>query len=398
MLPGTHHPRPSRGRVVVWGLLAAYPFGGMTWQVLHYLAGLRRLGFDAWYVEDSDRYLLSAQDFSRTGECDANVEFLARHMEAIGLGQRWVFRQPHSRTVYGALDFAGLQQLYADAEAVFNLCGAQELLPWHDAIRCLVYVQTDPVHDQVRVANGDQEKIAELDRYRHLFTYGENLGEPDCLVPIERYQWHKTRPPVCVDWWEGPPPADDAPLTSVLKWQHEAKDVLWRGTTWHWSKHLEFQRFVSVAEAAAMPLELAISAVPPGDLKELHARGWRTRPSSSVADPAAYREYIRGSLGEFTAAKEQYVAPRSGWFSDRSVCYLASGRPVITQETAFSKYVPVGEGLFAFETVEAARAAIGAVAADYARHSSRAGEIARAYFGAERVLEDMMSIVESVAV
>ena len=399
MLPHAYPPA-TRGRIIVWGLLASYPFGGMTWQVLHYVAGLRRLGYDVWYVEDSDRFLLNASDFSRTGAWQTNVEYLACHMQAIGFGDRWVFRPPRNAdATCGALDFEGLKDLYRDADAVINVCGAQELLPWHEAIRCLVYVQTDPVSDQVAVACGDTSKVAELDAYHHLFTYGENIGEPDCLVPVDRYTWHKTRPPVCVDWWDGAPvPADGAALTSVLKWQHEAKDVRWRGDTWHWSKHREFRRFVDVADFSTLPLELAISSVPQGDLDELHRHGWRTRPSASVADPAAYRDYIRSSMGEFTAAKEQYVAPKSGWFSDRSVCYLAAERPVITQETGFSKYVPSGQGLFAFSTVEEALAAIDAVRSDYPLQSRRAREVASEYFAAERVLADMMAVVERVAV
>ena len=394
------YPPATRGKLIVWGLLASYPFGGMTWQVLHYVAGLRRLGYDVWYVEDSDRFLLDAADFSLTGEFRANVDYLDRQMQAIGLGDRWVFRPPrNAAATCGALGFEGLKQLYRDADAVINVCGAQELLSWHDAIRCLVYVQTDPVSDQVAVACGDTCKIAELDAYRHLFTYGENIGEPDCLVPVERYAWHKTRPPVCIDWWDGaPPPAAEAALTSVLKWQHEAKDVEWNGATWHWSKHREFRRFLPVANRSPLPLELAISSVPEDDLDELHRHGWRTRPSASAADPAAYRDFIRSSIGEFTAAKEQYVVPRSGWFSDRSVCYLAAERPVITQETGFSKYVPAGEGLFAFSTIAEAVAAIEAVRSDYPRQSRRAREIADEYFGAERVLGGMMAVVEQVAV
>jgi len=394
------YPPATRGRLIVWGLLGSYPFGGMTWQVLHYVAGFRHLGYDVWYVEDSDRYLLNANDFSRTSDVRTNVEFLARHMKAIGLEDRWVFRPPRdAAATCGALDFEGLRRLYRDADAVINLCGAQELLPWHDAVRCLVYVQTDPVSDQVAVASGDERKTSELRAYDHLFTYGENLGEADCRVPADGFTWHKTRPPVCVDWWEDAPPLlGGAALTSVLKWQHEAKDVQWQGETWHWSKHREFRRFLAVGERSSLPLELAISSVPGRDLGELRDHGWRTRPSASVSDPGAYRDYIRSSIGEFTASKEQYVVPRSGWFSDRSVCYLASGRPVITQETGFSKYIPTGEGLLAFSTVEEAAAAIEAVSGDYALQSRRANEIARAYFGADRVLRDMVELIERVAV
>lgn len=386
------YPPPTRGVVVVWGLLASYPFGGMTWQVLHYLVGLRRLGFDVWYVEDSDRYLYDAETFERTTAYESNLAFLSRQMAAIGLEDRWIFRPPVTENVcFGAKDFAGLAALYQETDAVLNLCGAQELHDRHLASRCLVFVETDPVENQIRVALGDQDKIEELDAYSYLFTYGENLGASDCLVPMERYTWHPTRPPVMLDWWntEGAGPENEA-LTTVAKWMHTGKDVTWQGETWHWSKHYEFNRFLGLPSKASLPLELAVSAISQDEIDGLHRHGWRTVSSDDMLDPDSYRNYICTSKGEFTVAKEQYVRPRSGWFSDRSVCYLAAGRPVVTQETGFSKFIPTGEGLFAFSNADEAVVAIDAIAADYARHSCAAREIAREYFATERVLADLM--------
>jgi hypothetical protein len=389
------YPPAVRGRIIVWGLLASYPFGGMTWQVLHYLAGLRRLGFDVWYVEDSDRYMLSAETYERTTAYLPNVEYLSRYMNRLGLDDRWVFRPPCSEGVcYGARDLAGLKELYRQADAVINLCGAQELREEHSGIACLIYVETDPVENQVYVALGDQSLIGELDAYKFLFTYGENLGADDCPVPMERYRWYPTRPPVCVDWWDpNAPPAPGSALTTVANWMHAGKDVVWRGETWHWSKHLEFKRFINLPSMAALPLELAVGAISEEELDELHRRGWRTVSSGDLKDPDLYRAYIRASGGEFTASKERYVRPRSGWFSDRSVCYLAAGRPVVTQETGFGKFIPTGEGLFSFSTEEEAVSAIAAIVADYTRHSSAAREIAREYFATDRVLTDLMSKV-----
>jgi hypothetical protein len=384
-------PPARRGVVVLWGLLASFPFGGMTWQVLHHIAGLRRLGFDVWYVEDSDRPVYSATSYLITEDCRENIAYLAHYMEAIGLKDRWIFREPGSRRCSGARDAAGLRRLYGEADAVLNLCGAQEPRPEHDAIRRLAYLQTDPVADQVAVANGDTARIRDLDRYDQLFTYGENLGAPDCLAPTDGYRWIATRPPVCVDWWEGAgPPAEGAALTTIAKWTHTGKDVSWRGETWHWSKDYEFSEFLDVAGRSRLPLELAVSSITDGELQRLRDHGWRTIPSSTAKDPPAYRDYIRRSLGEFTVAKEQYVRPRSGWFSDRSVCYLAAGRPVVMQATGFEKYVPVGQGLLAFTNADEAVAAIESVAADYERHARAAHEIARRHFAAEVVLDDVM--------
>jgi hypothetical protein len=390
-----NHPSPlpasSRGTVVVWGLLASFPFGGMTWQVLHHLAGLRRIGFDVWYVEDSDRPVYSATSYLTTEDTTANVAYLARYMELVGLADRWIFRTPGTRECSGARDFEGLMRLYRDAGAVLNLCGAQEQLAYHDAIRCLAYLQTDPVADQVAAASGDDERIRDLARYDFLFSYGSNLGAADCLSPTAGYRWIPTWPPVCVDWWRGaPPPTEGAAMTTVAKWSHTGKDVTWRGETWHWSKDYEFRAFMDLPDRSPLPLEMAVSSIDGADLGRLREHGWRTLPSATAKDPPAYRAYIQGSLGEFTVAKEQYVRPRSGWFSDRSVCYLAAGRPVVMQATGFEKRLPVGEGLLAFRNTDEAVDALTAVAGDYGAHARAASEIAREYFGAERVLEAVM--------
>ena len=385
------YPPATRGKVVVWGLLASSAFGGMVWQVYHYLVALRRLGFDVWYVEDSDRLLYDTKTYHPTEDFTANVELLGGFMQQIGFSRRWVFGRPASNgACLGALDRAALQVLYQDAEVAINLCGAQELQNVSADLKCLVYLETDPVQLQVGVASGDQSTIEMLDAYHHLFTYGENIGFPDCLVPVQRYNWQPTRPPVCLDLWTATPPGKGASLTSVANWKHKGKDVVWKGEAWRWSKHHEFRKFIQLPRKARLPMELAVGAISEAEKRQLEAYGWRTRPSGSLDDPRAYRHYIQGSLGEFTVAKEQYVRPRSGWFSDRSVCYLAAGRPVITQDTTFSKFVPTGQGLFAYTSEDEALTAIEAIAKDYEQHSAMAAEIAREYFDAQRVVGDML--------
>lgn len=389
----THaYPPAQRGSLIVWGGLAASPFGGMTWQVLHHLAGLRRLGFDVWYVEDSDTPVYDPVTYWPSADYGANVAYLARHMEQLGLAERWIFRPPgiYDRCV-GARDIAGLQQLYKDAEAVLNLCGTHQPRPEHQSIRCLVYLETDPVANQVQVASGDAGTIATLAAHQHIFSYGENLGAPDCRVPVQRFHWQPTRPPVCLDWWAtSAPPAAGAALTTVANWKHTGKDLVWQGETYYWSKHYEFQRCITLPQGAALPLELAIGSMSDADQAQMQQHGWRIVSSLKVAEPGAYRAYIQASSGEFTVAKDQNIRLRSGWFSDRSACYLAAGRPVITQDTGFGNILPTGAGLFAFTTTEEAREAIATVAHDYARQSAAARHIAQEYFAAERVLGDVL--------
>ncbi len=386
------YPPPKRGRLVVWGFLASAPYGGMTWQVLHYLVGFRRLGFDVWYVSDSDTLVFNPTIGSRTLDYAENVEFVSRWMEFLGLEDRWIFRPPGIYdTCLGCCDMDGLMKLYKEADAVFNVCGAQELKPYHENIKSLVYLQTDPVFDQIAIAKGDLKKIEEFDAYSHLFTYGVNLGSTECPVPIKRYNWKPTRPPVYPDWWIAKTPPDSkAPLTTVMNWKTKGKDTYWNGQTWHWEKNHAFQPFINLPYKSKLPLELAVGRMDEHDMTLLRSKGWRIVPVDGLVNPSSYRKYILRSLGEFTAVKELYVLSRSGWFSDRSVCYLASGRPVVTQETGFGNFIPTGEGLFSFTTEDEALAAIETVASDYEHQSNSAREIAQEYFDAELVLKDVL--------
>jgi hypothetical protein len=244
------------------------------------------------------------------------------------------------------------------------------------------------------VAKGDNETIANLERYRYLFTYGENLGADDCLIPIEYFTWHPTRPPVIVDWWQ---PQESLPaakrFTTVTSWAHTWNDVTWQGELWRWSKVHEFRKLQALPQHCSVPLELAVAGIGDDEAEQFRASGWHLRASSEISDPQRYRDYIEGSLGEFTVTKEQVVRPRTGWFSDRSVCYLAAGRPVVTQETGFSNFLPCGEGLLPFLTEEEAIQALETITADYERHSAAALEIAQEYFDADIVLRRMMATI-----
>jgi hypothetical protein len=392
------YPPADKGLVVVWGMLAHLPFGGMTWQVLHHLVGLRRLGFDVWYVEDSDRYPYTLDGAERTLDFDRNIDFMHRHLAQVGLGDRWVFRSPiDPDDTSGALDINGLTRLYRDADAVLNLCGAQELLPRHDVISCLVYLETDPVVSQVSVAKGEKSWIEPLDRYRHHFTYGTNLGASDCPVPLERYEWVTTVPPVVTDWWTTDhPPGDGAAMTTILQWSTAGRSVEWRGETWHWRKDIELHRYLDLPARAPVPIEAAIRVREPerAAAEALVSHGWRMRSAAALDDPFEYRRYIQNSLGEFSVAKHQYVASRSGWFSDRTVCYLAAGRPAVVQDTAFRAPVELQQcGLRVFRSMDEAIEMVHAVAATYAVDSAMARVVAREVFEAERVMGAVMSRV-----
>ncbi len=361
---------------------------GVTWQAMHYLAGLRALGCDVFYVEDSGAPPYDPASGGVAIDPSPNVAYLATVMRRLDLAERWAYWDAQ-RDVWHGLDAPQVRALYGSANAIFNLCGATRLRPEHRQGARLCYVETDPIYEQIRVANGDADSIAFLAEHDLLFTYGELLGTPSCTVPVERFTWIPTRPPVALDEWAPRDPG--TAYRTVATWENKGKNVEFRGETYQWTKHRNFLRMIDVPRQARTRVELAMDPLDAGVRADLERHGWTlVDPRPISADVDAYRGFVEGARGELTVAKDIYVRPRSGWFSDRSVCFLAAGRPVVTQETGFSERVPSGRGLLAFATVEEAAAALRTVEGDYASHARAAREIAAEYFAAERVLGAML--------
>ena len=254
MIPSQKYPPATRGKIIVWGFLASYPFGGMVWQVLHHLVGFRRLGFDVWYVEDSNNPIYDPNNWEPAISSIPNIRYLKQKWKRLVLGTvgyfdllNGIILLSHVKFASGLWIFPGLRRLYKEADAVFNLCGSHRVRPDHEGIRCLVLLQTDPVVPQIQVAEGEQAVIQDFDQYDFLFSYGENLGSPDCLVPVMRYTWHPTRPPVCTDWWgRNGSPSPHKKLTTISNWQNLGRDIVWKGETYFWRKDLEFKKFVDL--------------------------------------------------------------------------------------------------------------------------------------------------------
>ena len=383
--------RPSRGRIIVFGILFWYPLAGVTYQFLHYLIGLRRLGYDPYYVEDSGRWIYDPVLNDLSPDASRNVQAVAQVLDAYGFGDRWAFRgnYPGGRC-YGMTDDQ-IRKLYRDADAFLNVTGAQEIR--EDHLRCprRIYVESDPFASQVKVASGDAETIAALAAHDTHFSFGENLGQPDCLVPVERFTWLPTRQPVALDLWQHDRPLNDSRYTTITTWRNTGKDITFRGERFYWTKDREFEKFLDLPRQREVAFELAVSVDEPVRGR-LTTHRWHQRDSVDLSvDFTVYRRYIEGSRGEFTVARDQYVRPRTGWFSDRSACYLAAGRPVITQETGFSKFIPTGRGLFAFTTMDDVLAALDSIESDYEGHCRAARELAEEYFSAERVVGSLMA-------
>ena len=382
-----------RDRAIYAGYLVRCPLGGYAWQVLHYLEGLRALGWDVVFYEDTGHAEHAfdpergVSDVEYGYGCRFAADFLGRH----GFGDRWVFHDVR-RDTYAGLDRAATEQAFREARVLINAGGVHRFTPERRRGKTTIYVDMDPAFTQLRLAGGDA-KLAELVReHDRLFTFGENIGTPRCTVPSGLLDWRPTRQPIALEHWTVAPVPDDAAFTTIGRWDSGGRDVELDGQLYTWRKRTEWQNLMELPARTGARFDIAMDVHDPLDRALLLENGWHVRdPIALSADPDAYRAFIRGSAGEVTTAKDVNVRLRSGWFSDRSACYLASGRPVVVQDTAFDSVLPTGEGLFAFRTLDEAVAAVGAIRTDPVRHGRAARAIAERFFAAPDVLRELLA-------
>jgi hypothetical protein len=379
-----------RGRIVVLHLAIRYPFAGVVWQLLHHLIGFRALGLDVYYIEDHSAYAYDAVGHTLTPDSSNNLKLVGGILERFGFAGRWAFRDPITHEYVG-MSTAKCLELVRESDAVINLCGASEPREEHLASPLMVYIETDPGVFQVNIERRDPMALLNAKAHKLFFTYAANIGAPDCPLPLGGLKWHATRPPVLFDEWHpGIGPASPVAFTTVGTWRNKGNDVEIGGSTYYWSKHVNFANVLDVAARAHQPIELATDIDSGPDYDRALAGGFTFRPVVPMSlDIDEYRNYISSSRGEFTVSKDLYVRAHSGWFSDRTVCYLAAGRPVITQFTGFEKYLPCGTGLLGFDDADGAVDAIARINADYPRHAKAAREIACEYFDAIKLLDEI---------
>lgn len=386
-------------KIVMLGAMSTMPVAGIVYLTMQYVLGFQRLGYEVYYVEAHGR---TPSIFMQRPEDDSSAlaaGFLATIMQRFDMEGRWCLHALHDDGRCYGMSERALKRLYREAALIINLHGSTQPLPEHSATGRLVYLGTDPVKVEVDLYHNVPHTIALLEPHCAFFTWGENYGNPDCLVPVsERFRFRPTRQPIILDLWkrngkQRPPDAAEA-FTTIGNWQQGWRPVKFRGETYTWSKHYEFRKFIDLPSRGSQPFELALSTCSAADRRMLEEHGWRVRDALRVSrEPDDYRCYIQNSRGEFTVAKDQNIRLRSGWFSDRSACYLAAGRPVVTQETGFSNILPTGEGLFAFSTMNDVLQAVEVINGNYGRHSRAAYEIAREYFSYDGVLPQLLAEV-----
>ncbi len=387
----------SRLRIIVAGMVAQYPVGGVAWDYLQYVVGLARLGHDVVYHEDTWCWPYHPRQKTITDDGAYSAGFLKGFFEhyAPPLAERWHYRHLHE-TSYG-MSRRAFDEVARSADLFVNVSGAS-FFPESLSPHCLkLFVDTDPGYNQIVLSerpawseNVERWHAGVLAHDRH-FTYAENIGAADCAMPTAGLRWQRTRMPVVLDLWDcvHTPAAPAGAWSTVMTWNVFRGKLEYRGVEYH-GKAVEFEKIIGLPQRLKLPFRVALGGTE-APLAQLAARGWVAEDGPAVTlTPQAYQGYIAASRGEISVAKNVYVALRTGWFSCRSACYLAAARPVVVQDTGFTQAIPTGKGLHAFGNAEEAAEALCAVERDYQREARAAREVAHDHFDSRRVLASLI--------
>lgn len=400
-------------RIIVTGLIAQHPLlGGITWHYLQYLLGLARLGHDVYYFEDSGEFPYNI-DGAGSGtnsiarDCTYNVGYLAKIMARFGFENRWAYHFPLKTEWFGLAE-KQRQTVIHSADLLINISGTLEHPDNYRPIPHLIYIDTDPVVTQIKIALGRAQFLKHIETHDTHLSFGESLTQDG---PVNGCRWRPTRQPIMLSEWRPATPRRES-FTTIMNWASHPPLAYSGGT--YGQKDVEFRRFLELpGQVTPVAMEVALNRTQylkwkakgeilplssgpgelvggktnetPGDL--VTYAGWRVVEAvMACGDLDSYRHYIESSKAEWSVAKNAYVLGRPGWFSERSACYLAAGRPVVVQDTGFAGTLPVGEGILLFKTVPEAIAAIQEVETNYARHAQAARAIAETYFDSDKVL------------
>jgi hypothetical protein len=371
--------------IILSGTIGRSGLGGQAWASLQYLLGLRALGHEVYYLEDCGRsswvYIWEKEDW--THELDYPAAYVNACLEPFGFGDRWIYRDNY-RSIGVPLE----KFLEVCANADLLILRAVPFWNWrkeYELPKRRAFIDVDPGFTQITLANGDQGWLDGLAHCERHFTYGQRLGAPDCPIPDAGGPWLKTLPPVFLPEW--PFAEGDATLfTSVMRWQG-FKEVTHNGVSYG-QRDREFANYFDLPKLTSQKFRIAQMGMKP---ELMTSRGWDSVPGEVISrTPASYQAFIQQSRAEFSVPKNGYVKMRGGWFSDRSVCYLASGRPVLIEDTGLSDWLMVGQGVVTFANPDEAVAGINHINADYERHRRAARRLAEEVFSTEQVLKSFL--------
>jgi len=351
----------------------------MQWLTLHYLAGLRELGVEGFWLD-----ILGPPKAGVKRSTEEAVEDFRARCERLGLHEHWAVLY-NQQKVFGMAE-RQLEALCGDSLLLVNLCGALKQDELLRRFRRRAYFDLDPGFTQIWALEWDMD----LSKHNIFFTVGLNVGKTDFPIPLRGIEWQTFVPPVALEYWPAQSDVTAAKFTTVGQWRGQS--AVWNGEG-YWPKREEFLRVIELPRKTAQPIELAllIHESESEDLSVLCNNGWRmVDPHEAAGGADGIRAYIQRSRAEFSVAKHGYVKSKSGWFSDRTVCYLASGRPVLVQDTGIGRHLPVGRGLLTFSTIDEALQGIQSINGDYAGHCAAARKLAEERFAAPKVLQSIL--------
>ena len=367
--------------IIVSGSLAQRPcHGGHAWVFLQYLLGFKRLGWDVLFLDRLDETMCDQTEQLH------RVRHLAQVMEEHGLGDAWSVDA--GKNIHG-LSRAAVLEKARESPLLINVMGFlrdPEILALPS---CRAFLDIDPGFGQMWKELG----LADIFQGHDAFaTIGENIGKPDCTIPTCGLEWIASSQPIVLEHWPVQHDGGAGAFTSIASWRGLFGPIEYLGKTYGLRVH-EFRQFAQLPSLSRSRFDIAldIDSAEENDIALLRRNGWHLIDPRAVAgDPSSYRRFIQDSKAEFMIAKNMYVETRGGWFSDRSICYLASGKPVLAQKTGFTQNYPTGKGLIAFSSLDEAKTGVDEICGNYVQHSKAAREIADEYFDSDKVLTRLL--------
>lgn len=371
--------------IIFASAIGRFPIGGNAWSDLQYILGLRSLGHDVYYLEECglESWVYNWQTEQFTTDLDYPTNYLKNCLEPLGFANQWIYRAG-DRSVGIALD--QFKDICNQAELM--IIRGSPITLWREEYNLpqqRIYIDADPGFTQFNIASGNTELANTIEQCDRLFTIGQRIGAADCPIPTIDRHWHKTLAPVALPYWAWVED-DGTYFSSIMQW-HSYSEIVYQGVSYG-NKDREFLKFIDIPQQTKQPFRIALSGGIPNQLVQ---HGWEVIPGWMASfSPESYQIFIQESRAEFGVAKHGYVATKGGWFSDRSVCYLASGRPVLVQDTGLSDWLPLKEGIFTFCDRGDAANAIETINTDYKQHQYAARKLAEEYFDSNKVLSSLL--------
>ncbi|HOV86953.1 MAG TPA: glycosyltransferase [Syntrophobacteraceae bacterium] len=377
-------------KIVVAGFAIGFPMGGQLWMMMHYVLGLKQLGHEVLFLEDTSDWSYAYDPVRRSYDVDSSYgrRVLEDFFRRNGLEGQWVYNSALENRIYGRTR-QELDRFCSEADLWLSLSGTNPLRENYMRCRVKAVIDTDPVFTQLKIRD-DEITRDYFKAHDVCFTWGYNLPSLKTRVPLSGIDWKPTLPPILLEKWAPVSPPGRS-YNTIGFWDTKGRDIVLDGEVFSWRKRPKYERLIDLpGQLPGLPLEIAFMGIE-DDGPRYADHGWILRdPVAVSADPYNYMDYIKNSRAEFTVAKDQNVKLKSGWFSDRSASYLAAGRPVVTEDTGFSAYLPVGEGIFPYETREEAIESIRTIERDPVHHSRAALHLAEEHFDARKVLTEIL--------